>query len=136
MSNDSDSDSDKVELVSYSSVFQVDNSYLETTKISDDHKKGTLSMSHAVQPIAEDIDVGEIKGLLNAISILYQVTPGDMAKEQHRDPILRLVCPYIIARDKIKSSTIPKIKSKVIRKYLLQFDTHMQSSTALIVHQQ
>ena len=49
-------------------------------------------------------------------------TPEDMAEEQKRDPILGLVCQYVIAGENLKSSAIAKIKSKAVWKYLLQFD--------------
>ena len=64
----------------------------------------------------------EIQGVLNSVSVLNQVTPEDMAEEQKRDPILGLVCPYVTAGEKLKSSAIAKIKSKAVCKYLLQFD--------------
>ena len=60
--------------------------------------------------------------MLNSVSVLYQVTPEDMVEEQKRDSILGLVCPYVTAREKLKSLAIAKIKSKAVRKYLLQFD--------------
>ena len=59
--------------------------------------------------------------MLNAVSVLNQVTPEDMAEEQNKDPILRLLCLYITAGEKLKSSPITKIKSKAVQKYLLQF---------------
>ena len=65
-------------------------------------------------------DAEEIKGMLN--SVLNQVTPEDMVEEQKRDSILSLVCQYVTAREKLKTSAISKIKSKVVQKYLLQFD--------------
>ena len=60
--------------------------------------------------------------MLNAVSVLNQVTPGDIAEEQKKDPILRIACLYITAREKLKSWAIAKIKSKAVWKYLLQFD--------------
>ena len=45
-----------------------------------------------------------------------------MVEEQKRDPILGLVCQFVIAREKLKASAISKIKSKAVQKYLLQFD--------------
>ena len=44
-----------------------------------------------------------------------------MAEEQKRDPILGLVCQFVIAREKLESSAIAKIKSKAVRKYFLEF---------------
>ena len=52
----SSSDSDEVEVISNSSVCEVLNSYLNTTKLPDDLKKETLSTSCTVQPIIEEED--------------------------------------------------------------------------------
>ena len=41
--------------------------------------------------------------MLNAVSVLKQVTPEDMAEEQEEDPVLRIVCPYVTAGEKLKS---------------------------------
>ena len=60
--------------------------------------------------------------MLNSVSVLNQVTSEDKEEEQKKDPILRLVCPYITAGEKLKSAAIAKIKSKAVQKYLLQFD--------------
>ena len=97
-------------------------SYLDTTKRPDDLKKEAHSISCAIQPVIEEEDVEEIEGMLNSVSVLNCVTPEDMAEEEKKDPILRLVCPYIRAREVLKSSAIAKIKSKAVWKYLLQFD--------------
>ena len=119
---ESDSDCDEVEVISYSSVCDMVDSYLDTTKVPDDLKKEALSISCKTQPTIEEEAAGEIKGTLNSVSVLNQVTPEDMVEEQKKDPILRLICPYVTARKKIKSSAITKIKSKAVQKYLLQFD--------------
>ena len=60
--------------------------------------------------------------MLNSVSFLNQVTPGDMAEEQKRDPILGLICQYVTARENLKTLAISDIKSKAVQKYLLQFD--------------
>ena len=49
--------------------------------------------------------------MLNAVSVFNQMTPGHMAEEQSKDPILRVVCPYVTAREKFKSSVNTKIKT-------------------------
>ena len=118
----SDSDSDEVEVISYSSVYEVVDLYLDTTKIPDDLKKEALSISCMVQPLIEEEDAEYIEGMLNAVSVFNYITPEDMAKEQKKDSILRLVCLYVTAREKLKSLAITKIKSKAVWKYLLQFN--------------
>ena len=118
---ESGSDCNEVEVILYSSMFEVADKYLNTTKVPDDLKKEALSISCAIQPIMEE-DAEEIQSMLNSVSIINQVTPGDLAEEQKRDPILGLVCSYVTAREKLKSSAIIKIKLKAVQKCLLQFD--------------
>ena len=60
--------------------------------------------------------------MLHSVSVLNQVPHEDMADEQKKDPILRLVCLYVTAREKLKTSAIVRIKSKAVWQYLLQFD--------------
>ena len=45
-----------------------------------------------------------------------------MSEEQQKDPTLELVYQLVTAGEKPKTSAIAKIKSKAVRKYLLQFD--------------
>ena len=70
----------------------------------------------------EDENENKIFSNLNAVSTFEHVTPGKMAKEQQKDPNLKLVYQLVTAGEKPKTSTIAKIKSKAVRKYLLQFD--------------
>ena len=70
-----------MEFVSYSSVFEVVDEYLNTTKVPDDLKKEALSISCMVQSIVEEEDAEEIQGVLNSVSVLNQVTSEDMAEE-------------------------------------------------------
>ena len=65
------------------------------------------------QSIFEEEDVEEIKGVLNAVSAFDQVTPEDMAREQCKDPILGIVCPYITVRENLKSLVIPKLNQRL-----------------------
>ena len=58
--------------------------------------------------------------MLNSVSVLDQVTPEDMAEGQCKDPIFGVVCPYVTASEKLKSSAVTKINSKAAWKYLLQ----------------
>ena len=45
-----------------------------------------------------------------------------MKEEQQKDQILGLVYKYVTASEKPKTSAIAKLKSKAVRKYLLQFE--------------
>ena len=64
----------------------------------------------------------KIVSSLNAVSTFKHVTPKQMAEEQQKDPTLRLVYQLVTAGEKPKTLAIAKIKSKAVRKYLLQFD--------------
>ena len=89
--------------------------YLNTSKVPDDLKKEALLISCTIQPIIEEEeDAEEIQSVLNSVSVLNQLTPEDMAKEQKKDPILGLVCPYVTAGETLKSLAIAKIKSKAV----------------------
>ena len=60
--------------------------------------------------------------MINSVSVLNQEPAEATAENQKRDPILRLVYPYVTATEKLKSLAITKIKSRVVWKYLLHFD--------------
>ena len=45
-----------------------------------------------------------------------------MKEEQQRDLILKLVYKQVTDGEKLKTSAIAKVKSKAVRKYLLQFN--------------
>ena len=67
----------------------------------------------------------EINGIVSevdAVSIFGKVSPEEMKEEQQKDPILKLIYKQITAGEKPKISAIAKVKSKAVRKYLLQFD--------------
>ena len=59
---------------------------------------------------------------MDAVSIFGKVTPEEMKEEQQKDPILELVYKQVTAGEKPKAYAIVKVKSKAVRKYLLQFD--------------
>ena len=59
---------------------------------------------------------------MNAVSIFGKVTPEEMKEEQQKDPILKLVYKQVTASKKLKTSAIIKVKSKAVRKYLIQFN--------------
>ena len=82
------SDCDEVEVISYSSVCEGVDTYLDTTKVLDDLKKEALPISCMIQPVIEE-DANEIKGMLNSVSVLNQISPEDMVEEQKNYPILR-----------------------------------------------
>ena len=114
INRESGSDCDEVEVISYSLVCEVVVEYLNTTKVPDDLKKEALSISCTIQPIMEEEYAEEIQVILNFVSVLNQVTPEDMAEEQKRALILGLVCKYVTARERLKTSAISKIKSKAV----------------------
>ena len=58
---------------------------------------------------------------MDSVSIFGKVTPEEM-EEQQKDLILKLVFKQVTVGEKLKTSAITKVKSKAVRKYLLQFD--------------
>ena len=70
----------------------------------------------------KDINEDKIVSSLNAASTFEHVTPKQMAEEQQKDPTPELVYQLVTADERPKTSVIDKIKSKAVRKYLLQFN--------------
>ena len=70
----------------------------------------------------EDENENKIVSSLNAVSTFEHVTPQQMAKELQEDPTLELVYQLVTAGEMPKTLAIAKIKSKAVRKYLLQFN--------------
>ena len=75
-----------------------------------------------VQSLVEEEDIEEIVSTVNAVPVFGKVTPEEMKEEQQKDLILKLLYKQITAGEKLKTSAITKVKSKAVRKYLLQFD--------------
>ena len=94
---------------------------LNSSKIPEDLKQEAQDISCAVQSMVEEEDKQEIEEIVSiedAVSIFGKVTPDKMKEEQQKDPILELVT----TGEKSKTLAIAKVKSKAVRKYLLQFD--------------
>ena len=70
----------------------------------------------------EDINENKIVSSLNTVSTFEHITPKQMAEEQQKVPTLKLVYQLVTAGEKPKTLAIAEIKSKAVRKYLLQFD--------------
>ena len=133
-------DSDEVEVISYSAtcnevetipysvVCEALDQCLNGSKIPEVLKQEAQDISCAVQSIVEEEDkqneeeLKEIVSKVNAVSIFGKVSPEEMKEEQQKDPILGLVYKYVTAGKKPKTSAIAKMKSKAVRKYLLQFE--------------
>ena len=94
---------------------------LNSTKTPKDLKQEVQNISCAIIE-EEDINQSKIVSSLNAISTFEHGTPKQVAEEQQKDPTLELVYQLVTAGEKPKTSAIAKIKSKAVRKYLLQFD--------------
>ena len=92
INQESVSDCNEVEVISYSLVCEVVNEYLNTTKVPDDLNNEAQAISCAVQPIMEEEDAEKIKGMLNSVSVLNQVTPEDMAEERFNPGLSLSVC--------------------------------------------
>ena len=75
------SDCNEVEAILYSLVCEVVDEILNTTKVPDDLKTKAQSISCVIEPIMEEEDAEEIKGMLNSVSVLNQVTSENTAEE-------------------------------------------------------
>ena len=78
-----------------------------------------------VQLIVEEENKQEIEEIvseIDAVSIFGKVSPEEMKEEKQKDPILKLIYKQVTAGEKPKTSAIGKMKSKAVRKYLLQFN--------------
>ena len=119
---------DEVEAIPYSLVCEALDQCLNGSKIPKVLKQQTQDISCVVQSIVEEEDkqyeeeLKEIVSEVNALSIFGKVSQDEMKEEQHKDPILGLVYKYVTADKKPKTLAIAKIKSKAVRKYLLQFE--------------
>ena len=118
---ESEANSDECEVISYSSVCEAVDLCLNSTKIPEDLKQGVQDISCAIME-EEDMNEDKIVSSLNAVSTFEHVTPKQMSEEQQKDPTLELVYQLVTAGEKPKTSAIAKIKSKAVRKYLLQFN--------------
>ena len=120
--------SNEVETIPYSVVCEALDQCLNGSKIPEVLKQEAQDISCAVQTIVEEEDklyeeeLKEVVSEINAVSIFGNISPEDMKEEQQKDPILGLVYKYVTASEKPKTSAITKIKSKAVRKYLLQFE--------------
>ena len=118
----------EVETISYSVVCEALDQCLNGSQIPEVLKQEAQDISCAVQSIVEEEDkqyeeeLKEIVSEVNAVSIFGKVSPYEMKEEQQEDPILGLVYKEVTAGEKLKTSAITKIKSKAVRKYLLQFE--------------
>ena len=109
------------------SVCEAFDQCLNGSKIPEYLKQEAQEISCAVQVIVEEEDKhnSELDGIVSeedAVSVFGKVTPEEMKEEQQKDPIFKLVYKQVTAGEKPKTSAIAKVKSKAVRKYLLQFD--------------
>ena len=84
----------------------------------------------------EDINEDKKVSSLNAVSTFEHVTPKQMAEEQQKEPTLELVYLLVTAGEKPKTLAIAKIKSKAVRKYLLQFNDFEKGCSTSVIHPQ
>ena len=119
--SESETDSDECEVISYSSVCEAVDLCLNSAKIPEDLKQQVQDIGCAIIE-EEDINESDIVSEINAVSTFEHITPQQMSEEQQKDPTLELVYQLVTAGEKPKTLAIAKIKSKAVRKYLLQFD--------------
>ena len=116
---------DGVETIPYSLVCEALDKCLNGSKIPEVLKQKAQEISCAVQSIVEEEDKSEIHKIVSevdAVSVFGKVTPEEMKEEQQKDLILKLIYKQVTLGKNLKTSAITKMKSKAVRKYLLQFD--------------
>ena len=116
---------DGVETIPHLSVCEALDQCFNGSKIPEVLKQEAQEIRSAVQSIVEEEykqEINEIVNEVDAVSIFGKVTPEEMKEEQQKDPILELIYKQVTAGEKPKTSAIAKVKSKAVRKYLLQFD--------------
>ena len=118
---ESEANSEECEVISYSLVCETVDLCLNSTNIPKDLKQEVQNINCAIME-EEDINEDKIVSSLNAVSTFKHVTPKQMAEEEQKDPTLKLVYQLVTAGEKPKTLAIAKIKSKAVRKYLLQLD--------------
>ena len=141
-------DSDEVEVILYSAtcngvetipyllVCKALDQCLNCSKIPEVLKQEAQQISCVVQSIVEEEykqEINEIVSGIDAVSIFGKVSPKEMKEKQQKDPILKLVYKQVTASKKPKTFAVTKIKSKAVRKYLLQFD--QQTLRKGVLHQ-
>ena len=132
----------EVETIPYSLICEALDQCLNGSKIPEVLKQEAQDISGVVQSIVEEEyeqyeeELKEIVSEVNAVSIFGKVSPEEMKEEQQKDPILRLVYKQVTASEKLKTSAITKIKSKAVRKYLVQFKqlTLKKGDVTLAIH--
>ena len=118
----------EVETIPYLVVCEALDQCLNGSKIPEVLKQEAQDISCVVQSIVEEEDklyeeeLKKVVSGVNAVSDFGKISPEEMKEEQQKDPILRLVYKYVTAGKKPKTSAIAKMKSKAVRKYLLQFE--------------
>ena len=116
---------DGVETIPYSLVCEALDQCLNGSKIPEVLKQEAQEISCVVQSIVEEEykqEIDEIVSEVDAVSVFGKVTPEEIKEEQQKDLILKLVYKQVTAGQKLKTSAFAKVKSKAVRKYLLQFN--------------
>ena len=81
--SESEANSDECEVISYSSVCEAVDLYLNSTKIPEDLKQGVQDISCAIME-EEDMNEDKIVSSLNGVSTFAHVTPKQMSEEQQK----------------------------------------------------
>ena len=108
---------DRVDVISYSLVFEVVDLHLNGTKVSSNIKTTVQNISCAVEPLDEEEGHQEIAALFNSSSVSDQISLAVMSAKWQKHPVLGLVHQYVATGNKFKSSEIAKVKSNVACKF-------------------
>ena len=119
--NSEPTDSDEVDVISYSATCDG----VETIPYSLVCEALDQCLNGSKISIVEEEykqEINEIISEVDAVSVFGKVTPVEMKEGQQKDPMLKLIYKQVTAGEKPKTPAITKVKSKAVRKYLLQFN--------------
>ena len=117
--NESDTDSDEWETISYGALCQLFDDYLDSTKIPRNVKAPVQTESERLE---EGGVIPNVEASVGATAVFNQVTPESMAEHQKADGQIAPAYFAVEQDKKPSSSKIHRVRSKASRKLLLQFD--------------
>ena len=123
--SESSDEEEQWEAISYEMVSQILGNCLDSTKIP-------CKIKHEVQVSTADVSEANssigikspsiVDTQLNQVKLFHSISPSNMAELQKRCNQLSVVYEYVASNVKPKLSEIHRIRSKPIRRLLLQYD--------------
>ena len=116
--SESDSEDEDWQVISYSTVCDMLNYHLGSTKLPRDVKLQVQSIAEEL----EEINTDPVIAHSSAVNIFPQISPAEMSQQQQKDNQLSLVYSMVQDGNKPSLSQIKRVKSKYVRRLLLQYD--------------